>query len=299
MASPPGREGAVEHAWQRQSVWSQAANRLKRGIEQRRLAALVLTLAGAVLSAVAVVVGLGSAVGKVISFLAGAAVAGGAFIRGRAGPNAVRDWTRARSISEAIKSEVFLYLARAGDYRDGRDEAALEKRVADVEQEAGDVFADTFDVAPSGREPPDIDDVDSYLQVRVTGQIDGFYRPRARELRRNVRNVRRAEMVLGVLAALLGAAAGAWGESSVAVWVPVVSTVTAAVTAHAAAARYEYLLVEYVRTGHQLEELRDRRGDAAAMTDEQLIRAAEHVISMQNQAWMAKLTSKEDAPAAD
>jgi hypothetical protein len=293
MPSPPGREGAVEHAWQRQSVWSQAANRLKRGIEQKRLAALLLTLLGAVLSAAAVVAGLDSAPGKAIAFVAAVSVALGGLARAGTGVQAVRDWTRARSVSEAIKSEVFLYLTRSGGDRDARGEAELDNRVQALEDEAGELLSHTAGVTAENRPPPAVDGIDSYLRVRVSGQLDGFYHPRARELQTNLTRVRWAEGALGVAGAILAAAAGLSEEDSVAVWVPVITTITAAVTAHAAAARYEYLLVEYLRTALQLERLRNRRGEAATMTPEQLIRAAEHVISAQNQAWMAKLTSLE------
>jgi hypothetical protein len=93
---------------------------------------------------------------------------------------------------------------------------------------------------------------------------------------------------------VLAAAAGTWEQDVVAVWVPVVTTVGAAVTAHAAAARYEYLLVEYLRTTEELERMRDRRGPASKLTDEQLVRKAEEVISVQNEGWMAKLTSDDE-----
>jgi hypothetical protein len=106
--------------------------------------------------------------------------------------------------------------------------------------------------------------------------------------------VRRIEVALGGGGAVLAAAAGTWEQDAVAVWVPVVTTVGAAVTAHAAAARYEYLLVEYLRTAEELERVRERRGSASKLTDEELARKAEDVISVQNQGWMAKLTSEDD-----
>jgi hypothetical protein len=74
-----------------------------------------------------------------------------------------------------------------------------------------------------------------------------------------------------------------------------VTTVGAAITAHAAAARYDYLLVEYLRTAEELERLRDRRGSASNLTDEALVKKAENIISVQNQGWMAKLTSDDGA----
>ena len=81
-----------------------------------------------------------------------------------------------------------------------------------------------------------------------------------------------------------------------AVWVPVVTTVSGALAAHIAATRYEFLLVEYARTAAQLERLRDGRQtltdpDQAAYADDEFVAQCERVISDQNEAWMAKLSS--------
>jgi hypothetical protein len=84
--------------------------------------------------------------------------------------------------------------------------------------------------------------------------------------------------------------------------VPVLTTVTAALTAHAAAARYEYLLVEYLRTAAELERLRSRRqssaggsGGRSAEAEDEFVEACERVISVQNEGWMAKLTSSDQS----
>src|SRR3712207_6611842 len=93
----------VERAWDDQNRWSQTADRLKRDIERWRRLALGLALLGAVLSASAVVAGLDSAAGKVLAFGSAASVATAGVVRARASPEAVRGWTRARAIAEAIK----------------------------------------------------------------------------------------------------------------------------------------------------------------------------------------------------
>ena len=101
---------------------------------------------------------------------------------------------------------------------------------------------------------------------------------------------RRVEVGLAAVGVLLGAAAGTWELDAAAVWVPVVTTIGAAIAAHVAAERYSYLLVEYQRTAEELRRIAERRGAAAGLTDEQLVQRAEEVISIQNQGWMAKLS---------
>jgi hypothetical protein len=252
--------GSVERAWEEQRGWSQAAGRLKRDRERKRALALGLTVVGAVLSAGGLAAGLASDWGKVLAFGAAAAVALAELVRARVGPQAVSDWTR----------------------------AGFDDRVDTITDLGRDLLPHRAHAALCSRPLPPVDDVASYLEVRVGGQIDGFYRPRARELQRRIEASRRMELALAVLGALLAAAAGTWESDSLAVWVPVLTTIAAACTAHHAAARREYLLVEYLRTAQELERLRRRTGSVAELSDEQLIRRAEEVISVQNEAWMAR-----------
>jgi hypothetical protein len=69
----------------------------------------------------------------------------------------------------------------------------------------------------------------------------------------------------------------------------------AAVAAHAAAARYDYLLVEYARTKAQLERVVDKRNSrdptgSADEADDAFVAECEHAISAQNESWMSKLS---------
>lgn len=275
----------VESAWNDQSSWSQAADRLKRGLERWWRLALTLAVLGAVLSASTIAVGLDSAIGKMLAFMSAAAVGLAGIVRGRTSANAVQSWTRARSVSEAIKSEVFTHLACRGA------EDTLDERVTEMERDASDLLRYKAAAVPRRRPLPEVHDVESYLSVRVRGQIHGYYRRRAHDLDRKAVLVRRVELALGIAGAVLAAAAGTWETEALVIWVPVGTTVAGAVSAHAAAARYEYLTIEYLRTASELERLASRRGTAAGLSDDDLVATAERVISIQNEGWMAKLAS--------
>lgn len=290
---------SAEVAWQRQSVWSQAANHLKGDLTRWRAIALGLTIVGAVLATLAVQVAeLSSPIGKGLAW-AGAVVVGLVpLIRPRFGSPVVRDWTRARSTSEALKSEVFMYFAGIGRYRGADRDRQLQDKVDAIQRDAGDLLRHTAGLQPVARALPPIHDLDSYVQQRVTAQIDGYYRPQAARQQQRLARVRQAEFVLGGAGAILAAVGATWQLSGATVWVPVLTTMTAAVTAHAAAARYEYLLVEYLRTAAELERLRSRYQTSAGRggrgsTEDEFVEACEQVISVQNEGWMAKLTSSE------
>jgi hypothetical protein len=275
---------ALTRAWEQQSIWSQVASRLKRDLQRYRIRVLTLSVIGAVLSAAAVVAGLDSGLGKVLAALGGAAMGLAALGRARLGKDAVQRWTRARSVAEELKSEVYLHLAGVSANR-------LEEHIDALVDDAADLAPLKLGVAPKARELPAVRDLESYVRHRLDDQIDTYYRPKAVELQRKSDRIRTAQQWLAGLGVVAATAAAIWETDAVAVWVPVLTTIGAALAAYGAAERYDFQVVEFLRTADQLERLRDRRGAAASMSDEELIRAAEQVISIQNDGWMAKLSS--------
>jgi uncharacterized protein (DUF1786 family) len=192
-------------------------------------------------------------------------------------------------VSEELKAETFRFLAEVTPFRGADRESLLADRVRRVREEAADLLVHTTGVAPVVRRLPEVHDVDSYVEGRLEPQIR-WYRGRSTMLARKLARARRAEVVLGALGVVLGAAASAFAVDQVSAWVAVVATVTAALSSHVAAARWEYQLVEYLRTADELERMRedwsftDRTEEAA----DRLVERCEHVVSIQNDGWMAK-----------
>jgi hypothetical protein len=101
-------------------------------------------------------------------------------------------------------------------------------------------------------------------------------------------------MALAGLSVLLGAVAGAFAAEQAAAWIPVVAAVSASVVSHGASARYVALHVEYSRTAGELERILRwwRQLDPATDADaDRLAERTEHVVSVQNEGWMAKWTA--------
>lgn len=294
----------AQWVWQQQSIWSRTADRLKRAVTRWRTGTLGLTIAGAVLATSGTqLAALSSLPGKILTGLAAVAMALVPLTVARSGRRAVQSWTRARSVAETLKSELYTLLAGVDPYRGADRGQLLKSRVSGILADADDLQHHTLNVRPTSRDLPAVSDIDSYCAQRLTTQIENYYRPRARRLQRRLQLLRTAEVTLAVLVAALSAAAASLNINGVAVWVPVGTTVAAAVTAHAAAARYEYLLIEYSRTAAQLERLRDGRqrpaeAPAQERVDDALVAACEQVISSQNQGWMAKLTTEPSSGSA-
>lgn len=292
---PPAAGELLRELWREQLQWSRTADRMKRRIELARRTALVLVVVVAALAAAAAA--LADAVPVLARVLAAAAAVGAAVapvLRPAWSGTRLRDWTRARSVSEALKSDVHLWLAKAGRYRDDPTGARLREATDRVRADGTDLLRYRRGVEPADRPLPAVTDPASYFAVRVRAQIEGYYRPKADALAGALRRFRIAEIAIGAAGAVLGGAAALLG-ASIAVWVAVLATVGTVLATHVAAGRYEYQLVEFLRTAQRLEQLAGAAHSAAPDTLADLVVQAEQVISIENQGWMAKLA--EDPPA--
>jgi hypothetical protein len=108
-------------------------------------------------------------------------------------------------------------------------------------------------ITPRKRGLPAVSDIGSYLYVRVRKlQLADYYRPKAARMKRRLNQFK--------------------------------------VAAYIAAERYEFQWIEFSRTAVQLRRLLDPHdsGDPEAPLGPDLAAACEQVISIQNEAWMAK-----------
>jgi hypothetical protein len=166
----------------------------------------------------------------------------------------------------------------------------------DVIGGAADLLPYVARIEPAHRELPSVTDATTYFSVRVTDQVDHYCRPRARSVLSRLAGFRRFELFLAVVGAALGAIAAAFPRWGLGPRAAVVTT-TAAVATHVAAGRYEFRLVEYLGAAEEISRIRraaGRGGSAAELGD--LVQRSERIISIQNQGWMAKLST---APEPD
>lgn len=276
----------VEYAWDQQSVWSQTANRLKATSQQRwRLRMILTVIAAALALAASQLKPVSTPASVVLAVVAAVALAGVGLLRAQQDVEQTRRWTQARSVSEALKADVYIYLAQSGD--DGTEE--LRKQVRLLETGADDLRPYTAGVEAKVRSLPAVTDIDTYLEVRVRkSQIEDYYKPKAAQVRRQLRVAKTAEITLALAAAVLAAVAAV--SANAGAWAAVVTTAVGAVTAYAAAERYEFLWIEYTRTASQLGRLLTFQTgtDGSELSGLDLVRECEQVISIQNEAWMAK-----------
>jgi len=227
-------------AWRQQRIWSRSASQLKRRIDHARVTALLLAIATAVFAVAADQVGgLSVGIGRGLSACAAVSAGFATVLQRRVSTDQIRDWTRARSASEGLKTEIYSYLARGSAYTDAARDQRLGVETRAIVVAVDDLERHTIGVAPDDKPVPPIHDVDSYVALRLDYQIDHYYRCKAAQYETRVRRFRQLGDLLGITAVLLAASAAAFHVEGLAAWVPVATTIGTAVAAHVAAARYD------------------------------------------------------------
>lgn len=288
--------------WSQQRAWSRAADRAKAEVSRYRIASLLLVVVASGLGTAAPAVsGLNDLAGRISGLVAGVALGLIPLVRHHLGVSRYEVWSRLRSMSEALKVEVYMYLSGVAPYRGEDRTFQLLVRSNEVLQRGDDLVIRLRAADHKERPLPAVTDIASYLDLRVVPQISGYYLRQGRQMARRARRVRIAQTVLAVAAVSLGVTAST-GQSGVSPVIGVIGTISGAVIAHSAAARYGFLQLEYYRTAEQLNRIikgyRIPRSGGPDL-DDWLVTECERVISFQNEAWMAELVSlRRDEPEA-
>ncbi|RKN15786.1 DUF4231 domain-containing protein [Micromonospora musae] len=290
---------AVDAVWQQQGVWSRAAGRAQGRIIRGRRAVAGLTIAAAVAgTAAAQLGGVQAGVSRVLAVLAAVALALVPVAARATGREAVQAWTRLRSVSEALKADVYRHLARVAPFSGPERDVVLLRRLDALVDDVGDLVGLTVDLPLLRRQLPTVAGVDSYLTHRLVQQVEAYYLPGARQMARRAARIRLATTALTVVGAVLSGVVGVLGDGlGLAAWVGVVATVTTALVGYGAAQQFEAHQIEYARTADQLTRLGRLRRDGAGWSDDDaFVAEAERIISVSNEAWMAR-TLEEDGTA--
>ena len=297
-----GPTQVVESAWRDQAIWSETANRLKAELTTWRFRAAVAGVLGAFLETLAAALAgrwwwlralialVGAVILAVVPYM----------LRTKASKDRVRDWVRARSVSEALKESIHRYLVGTPPFGSGSSPADLVKRCQALKDKVQDLSAHAASIDPPRKERPLTLTVDDYIEKRVNDQLKGYYRPKGRENALAAKRLHNLEFYLGLLAVVMGAIAGAAAAarlpelSALSPWVAVVTTAGAAVTAHLAASRYDHAAMTYFSTADRLIGIRDEwlstpnRLESARVA--KFVDDCEHAISTENEAWLAEWT---------
>jgi len=283
MTSDP----ALELVAKDQKRWSATANNLKHVVDRSRLAVLTLAIAGAALETLGAQIHLSLPDEAVfVGYLGAASLAVvGAIKQWKLSRDRTQAWIVSRSASEAFKREMYLYRTSSGPYSSDSPSRVLLDRREQILAKANTVQRYAVDPDYSDLKIPGPLDPVGYIAERVRGQVDWF-RERAARATKIENFLDLAQFVLAVVGTLLGAALTMTGKQAYGAWVAVITTVIAALAAHAAAQRYEQLVVTYRATADRLQGLA-ARFQSAKGDPRELIERCEAILLEENQGWIA------------
>jgi len=282
----------LDYAWSKYRSYAYTSQKLKRDLQRGRLSILLLSLSGAILAVACQSlnqIANYTDIAAILGYLSAICLGGTTFLgKELVKPEFEKSWIRARSLAEALKSQVFLFITQTTPY-DTKDRASL------LYTEVNNLISDAKDIITvkisheqeTERLPPPVIDNDEYIQMRLKDQLNYYRNSKQINVDRMTR-IKYWGLALGSIAVILGAI-GSTGWS--AGWVAVISTALASISAYAYAGRYQYLIISYQSTANRLESLlasRDRLG-------ENFVILCEQAISIENSSWMSKLI--EDKPS--
>jgi hypothetical protein len=290
-----------------QRDWSKTADSLKASYDLARQACLILSIAAALLAALA---------SQLPDSSTDAAAGGPRFwlsitsgvllalvtlftLRFVTGKNAA--WVRVRATSEALKRIAWTYAAGAAPYEDpatrgerlGEQRAAIETQVNDL-LELKVTAAGGPDQQPK---PPDVLQRSDYVKARAEQQKN-WYEGRADDHKKTVGRLRFVEFVLAVIATALTVVVGTVDKTKIGdltvdfiALTGVVTTVSGAILAYIEASRLDFLVTSYRAAARQLRDLVAKDRSATATSDEwsAYVQQIESVLATENGAWMAKV----------
>ncbi len=220
-------ESVVAAIWADRIRWSRTADRLKKRLDTARTLALVLGGVGAIATTVtATLLNARGVPRSMVAIVAAVCLALATYVGAQfLTPAAIGKWTRARSISEAIKREVYQYRAVAGS-----PIGPLRAEVAEIVSAATDLLPEyAATPVPAAVPPPGPMTPGEYIRDRMRDQIDHYYRPKAQVSAERSRRLRRLALALGVVTAIvaaLAAVAPGSGATALAPWVAALTTLS-------------------------------------------------------------------------
>jgi len=292
-------DDALRLVWGRYRTWAATSRAAKAPLNRWRKLVLILIVAGAVSGTLSeqtrgwqlsiivekmpsVVCGLVSAIALALATF---------FTRTKLSTESERRWIRARSAAEAFKAQAFLYAVQIPPYENEDRQKNLLSEENEVRENVKDIIpvSLTDDDKLKGI-PKENLSIKDYIDLRVKDQKDKFYIPKAQEHNAIVETSRQWSLWLGSIAAILGVIAALFPDGMTAGWVPVLSTVTAAIASYFYAERHEQLALIYQATADRLETLLARWNTTpeAERDPVEFIKSCEAAISTENRAWMAK-----------
>jgi hypothetical protein len=289
--------------WEQQSQWSSAASIYKGSHRSWNGPLIIFGFIGVVFSTISpFVVAQTTAkpedwtlVQFVLAVMGPAVVAVAAVLtREILGPKSEQKWIKAREVSEALKAEGYIFAVSAPPYFDPATAPTL------LAAKIGELTTgiDGLGPLPPPKETPDRNlrplSLQEYIDQRVKAQR-AYHDGDARRYAGTLARWRAVAIVLMAVSATLGIIAGFGKQASINVWVAVVSTALATLTAYVTASRFEFLAATYAATSERLQSLVttwEAQQNPTAAEKDRFVLDCEAVLAAQNRTWADELSKR-------
>lgn len=287
----------LDQAWKEYRGWATRARDLQSSTKRWNTGALYCVVAAALLGAAAVqMVETFPRLANYLSLMAAAAAALVPFLgKEILSAGAERNSYQARATAEAIKSECYRYAARAGIYGAGDPARTLQKRCAELANEAVKNSLSEASVGPEmdPRCPPDPVDIEWYVSRRIDDQIV-FYTTRQRDHERAAFWLRTASLLFSGAAVVFGIIGFSQNEMF-APWIGAMTTIATAVAAQGLLDRRQFLAAQYSAMATALGRI---KGFSKTAVLPDLVTETENLLDSEHAAWIAQVNKMLTPPLA-
>lgn len=227
----------------------------------------------------------------------------------------------ARAVCEALKVQGYLYAMKAPPYSGKNAEKNLFNRLETIQK---DVMSITPDLSTYTRERSSgfwrflnifymgrgssstgsewkmtFDEnmtFDAYIDERVMGQINGYYRKKAAQFQLTINRAKTATLFFGFAGVAFGAM-GATYLPGMSMWIGLLGTASASITSYIHANKYEFLLHSYVSTAGQLELISARYKSLESPSlrlQQRFIMETETIFASEHNSWISEISGTSD-----
>jgi hypothetical protein len=296
----------LEFVWSQHRIYSATAKKEKAIFERWRLLVFIFTVLAAFFAVTAHnitipgVEWLSKVTGAVSALFAGLAAYAGSEILT---DDREKNWIKARSASEAFKSQAYQYILRAGIYNTDDLKSAVFPKVEEMLKTSSEIKTITLTQEELKENlPPEDYSFDNYINERIKNQIYNYYFLKARKYDKISRTVKGMTLVLGFISVIIGTVGALGLTGQLSVWIAFISTFTGSAAAFVAAGHYNQIVLSYQATGNKLMML-VARWSMTEDTDENgrkdLVVQCESILNMENGAWMAEMFEKSSLKSGD
>lgn len=283
----------VAVVWNDYKSWARTARSTKAAQEKARNWALSLGVLGAATATLSSQIGPATLAQEIT--LGSAVLIGLAAFIGREllTPDRETAWARSRILAEALQRQVWLALMRVPPYQGADAADKLKDKAEKIVLGVG--LAQATEVGASEKlKPPEVHTVDDYIRLRVMAQID-WYQTTAATRQKSLLFWKKLSVGLGALAMVLGIIGAQFSQLSA--WVPVITSISAAVLTLVQAGRFQSMIPLYQQTARQLSLELAAWQDSERKDPPALAQACEDIMSKENESWrtdwLAKTASAE------